>query len=267
MALPQGQLSVDENSRVDGFVTLKKLQMFKKIILLLLFVLVVGYAVFFMRSRKTEVIVDIKTFKPVNFSWTASHEGITNILVADRPYFIKSEPAYYGSRQVYGCMNLGNYEYSQYCFAIDMASRENTVMYFDFNQNYSLTDDGDPLTNKGVFKGNGFGFATTLSFPWQQVMAYSPFEGNFDIWFFANEDAGALRTFSHYSRTQLEGYIPIGKKFYHAYIVDSGINDADLTNDGISVEVKKGKWLKLSNEEMGKTVVINGKKCILKILY
>ncbi|MDP1854134.1 MAG: hypothetical protein Q8L26_08060 [Candidatus Omnitrophota bacterium] len=241
--------------------------MFKKIILAFLFILLVGYAVFFMLNHKTEVVVDIKTFTPVYFAWPASHEGVSNILVTDKPYFIKNEPIYYGNRQVYGCMNLGNYEYNQYCFAIDIATPENTVMYFDFNQNYNLTDDGGPLINQGAFKKNSLGFAATLSIPWQQVMAYSPFEGAFDIWFYANEDAGALRTFSHYSRTQLEGYIPIGKKFYHAYIADNDINDADLTNDGISIEVKQGKWLKLSNEEIGKTAVINGKKFILRILY
>lgn len=238
----------------------------KKKFLLLSFILIAGYIVFFMLNRKTEVVVDIKTFTPVNFIWPASHEMASNVLVSDKPYFIKKEPVYYGSRQVYGCMNLGNYEYNQYCFAIDMASRENTAMYFDYNQNYDLSDDG-ALFNEGVFKGNSFGFAAMLSIPWQQVMAYSPFEGDFNIWFYANEDAGMLRLFSHYSRTQLDGYVPIGKKLYHAYIVDNGINDADLTNDGISIEVGQGQWLKLSNEEIGKTVVINGKKCLFKILY
>lgn len=241
--------------------------MLKKIILLLVVVLAAGYGMFSMLNRAVEVVVDIKTFTPVDFVRAATHLGATNILVSEKPYFIKNTPAYYGSQQVYGCMNLGNYKYNQYCFVIDLASRENTAMYFDFNQNYNLADDGVPLPNEGIFSGNRFGFATTLSFPWQQVMANSSFEGDFDIWFFANEDRGALTEFSHYSRTQLEGYVPVGRKLYHAYIVDNGINDADLTNDGISIEVKKDTWLELSSEEIGKTVIINGKKCLFKIFY
>jgi hypothetical protein len=42
---------------------------------------------------------------------------------------------------------------------------------------------------------------------------------------------------SHYSRTALKGTISVNGRHYTAYVIDTGYNDADLTNDGIAIDL------------------------------
>jgi hypothetical protein len=148
------------------------------------------------------------------------------------PAGIRQEPVYRGSRQRYGTLRLGTRENNLYHFVFDFVSGPQPIVYVDMNQNGDLTDDGQPLTNQG----SGI-FATTIALPFRRLVKEVAFPGDYAVWFFTNDSLWQRSAVAHYSRTQLKGAVHIAGKTYVAYIADTGDNDADLTNDGLSVDL------------------------------
>jgi hypothetical protein len=145
---------------------------------------------------------------------------------------IKKTPAYQGSGQWYGMLKLGTRANPFYHFVFDLVTGPHPVVYFDANQNGDLTDDGAPLTNQG----SGI-FATRITLPWRRLSAEAPFPGQYQLWFFTNDTLWQRSAVAHYSRTQLRGTVSLAGKTYLAQIADARDNDADLTNDGIYLDI------------------------------
>ena len=78
---------------------------------------------------------------------------------------------------------------------------------------------------------------STITLPFRRLIREVSFPGTYALWFFTNDSLWKRYTIAHYSRTQLQGIVHIAGKAYVAYIADAGNNDADLTNDGVSVDV------------------------------
>ncbi len=55
----------------------------------------------------------------------------------------------------------------------------------------------------------------------------------------------------HYSRTQLRGSLTVHGKTYLAYIGETGVNDADFTNDGIYLDVNGNGKIEYRAERIG----------------
>ena len=199
-------------------------------------------------------------FEPVNFKASSSSQPFQTRLGKDRFEALVNEPAYTGHTQWYGWMSLGNRPDRPFYFVLDQQDSNQLLMYFDANANNDLSDDGEPLVNRGSGNGGPGGFATPLQIPWKYLIEPAPYEGNFDLWFYSNL-AGWQRgqQVSHYSRTQLQGNIEIAGKTYLAILVDQGYNDADLTNDGIIIDLNgNGKFDR--EEHAGQVHTIDGKQ-------
>ena len=170
-------------------------------------------------------------FSPVEMR-VAARWNATTPLTPDRPEEITREPAYRGSRQMYGVLRLGTMANNTSPFVIDLISGPHPVLYFDTNRNGDLTDDGGPLSNQG----SGI-FATTIRIPFATLFDQVQFPQHFILWLFTNDRLWSQGAVAHYSRTQLQGTVRINGVSYVAYLADSDGNDADFTNDGISVDL------------------------------
>jgi hypothetical protein len=210
----------------------------------------------------TTVTVHAGSFKPVNMVAPASSQPSSTQLSTTRPVEITNVPKFKGTQQWYGYLDLGNQANRRFYFALDLVSKNNAqifVMYFDKNKNGNLADDGDPLKNQGSGSGGPGAFATQISVPWKKLIESKPFKGKFDIWFFINQqgwDQGQMA--SHYSQTQLKGKVKLSGKKYKAFLVDQGYNDADLTNDGIILDLN-GNGHVDPNEQPSTTQTVQGK--------
>lgn len=198
-------------------------------------------------------------FQPV--LWSSKSPGSssfpqTNKLSAIRPPQIIREPHYSGTQRRYGYLKLG-IPAKTYCFALDRVVGSHPVMYFDKNGNKDLTDDGPPLVNRGT----GF-FATTISIPAKQVLLRYSGSKIFDIWFNMREKNWNSGGASHYSRTQMKGYVMLGNRKYLAYLADRGVNDADFSNDGIYLDKNRDGDIDSGSEHIrhGLAVEVNGAK-------
>ena len=183
------------------------------------------------------VTISANGFEPVEFQIGAGSTPLNVPLSGDRPAALRREPAYEGSQQWYGVLTLGS-PVREFAFALDLLPNGKFAMWFDVDANGDLTDDGAPRTNQGSGDGGPGGFATILRVPWRALTAEAPFDGDFSIWFYSNKSGWKRgQRASHYSRTQLKGRQLIGDREYVAWIADSGYNDADLTNDGMWVDL------------------------------
>jgi hypothetical protein len=184
-------------------------------------------------KHATPVKVSIRQdgFTPVEMKVTVSWNTSTP-LSSTPPARITTHPVYQGSSQRYGTLRLGTGENTLYDFVFDLISGPHPIVYFDANQNGNLSDDGKPLTNQG----SGI-FATVITLPFRRLIREVSFPGPYTLWFFTNDSLWKRYAIAHYSRTQLKGTVHIACKAYVAYIADAGNNDADLTNDGVSVDV------------------------------
>ncbi len=192
-----------------------------------------------MRAGTSDLSVDISAngFEPVEFGIGARSTPLNVPLSRDRPAALRLEPAYDGNQQWYGVLTLGS-PVGEFSFVLDLLPDGKFAMWFDADANGDLTNDGAPLRNQGSGDGGPGGFATTLRIPWRTLSAEAPFEGEFSIWFYSNKSGWKRgQRASHYSRTQLKGMQVIGDREYVAWIADSGYNDADLTNDGMWVDL------------------------------
>lgn len=209
-------------------------------------------------SRKIDLVIGTYGFTPVEFEGPARSSALNIQLTRDRPSPINKEPAYQGSEPWYGYMDLGNRRNNRFHFVLDQQPNSAWALYFDNNNNGDLTDDGGPLRNQGSGSGGPGGFACVISIPWPLLIKDSRFTGEFNIWFFSNK-AGWEKghRVSHYSRTQLRGKLRIGNLDYLAWLINQGYNDADLTNDGVALDLNRDG--KIDRNEPPRTVhEING---------
>lgn len=192
-------------------------------------------------AEDTNINIDATKFKPVEMVMPAMSTPQQTTLSTTQPTGITKIPTFKGSQQYYGTLNLGD-PVADYYFALDLQTKDSKqffVMYFDQNHDGDLTNDGSAHQNQGSGSGAPGDFATKLPVNWNTLIAAKTF-GNtsFNIWFFSNQGGWPTLQVSHYSRTQLKGKVKLDKKHkYKAYLVDSGYNDANLTNDGVILDL------------------------------
>ncbi len=164
----------------------------------------------------------------IGASWTP----FTNPTSETRPPEITAEPDYRGAVQRYGRLRLGTGPDPDYHFVFDVTDAPHPVVYFDRNKNGDLTDDGPPLTNQGT----GI-FAARIDLPFNRLIRETDFEASYTLWFFVNDSAWKRGFANHYARTHLEGDLTLSGERLRAYILETGIHDADFTNDGICFDL------------------------------
>lgn len=231
-------------------------------------------------ARLVDIVLDAKGFTPIDIykdggevvpaTWRGCKASdIMNKLKKAKPKLIVSEPHYQGAQQLYGYLMLGNTLSQRFSFALDVRAPDDMLMYFDFNRNGRLDDDGPPLKNEGHFNPGENGFATLLEIPWSDLAAAAPFEGKFKVWFILNSFQWANTGFTHASHTQLKGRIELGGLSYPIVISDQAANDndADLTNDGLTLKLPGGKTRYISDKEAKAGAVIDGRRYIFRIRY
>lgn len=205
------------------------------------------------RAGAEHIVVSIsKEFAPVRTGTIGSRWKALSAPFSDiRPGGIVREPAYQGSRQLYGNMTLGTQENNIYYFIFDLADSPHPVLYLDRNQNGDLADDGEPLRNQGSGR-----FASEINLPVSQLIKEIDTEDDFVIWFFLNEYSWKRGYANHYSRTQMKGTVSINSKKYVAYIAEWKLNDADFTNDGIYIDLDSNGTIEQNTEYIGQGRVI-----------
>ncbi len=213
-------------------------------------------------ARRHTIVLRQGGFSPVNFQVSSRWKPDNNQLTQNRFDNIIKEPGYSGLEQWYGHLDLGNRQDKQFHFVLDLQKDSRFLMYFDKNNNNDLTDDGVPMGNRGSGKGGFGGFACNIIIPWTTLIERSPFPGDFDIWFFNSSG----KRISHYSRTQLRGNVLIDGTEYLAMLIDQGPNDADLSNDGIAIDINQNGKIDL-DERPAQSHTINGVTHTFNIIW
>jgi hypothetical protein len=210
-----------------------------------------------------EISIRKHGFVPVG-PMLATRWNQTTSLSPDPPAGIIKAPSYRGGRQLYGAFALGTMDDKTYPFVLDLVSGPHPELYFDTNHNGDLTDDGGPLTNQG----NGV-FATNIQIPFAQLLKEVRFPGLYTLWFFVNDSHWQKGVVAHYSQTQLRGKVTLQGRTYTAYIVDTGGNDADFTNDGIAVDLNGDGKIDYKGEVFrpDKVARIQGQDHVFKITW
>ncbi len=197
-------------------------------------------------------------------------EDVMSRLSPVKPGKVTVLPKFQGQEQAYGYLKLGRLPDNRFYFVMDVMAPDKMLMYFDFNHNGRLDDDGPGLVNEGeAIKPGEAGFATYLQVPWRLLVPGSTFKGTFKVWFFINNLEWSLKGFSHASHTFLKGSLALGGVTHTVYIHDQAENDndADLTNDGIYFKVAEGKVRFVSRKEMSSGVDIDGTAYKFNIFY
>ncbi|MFQ5443821.1 MAG: DUF4124 domain-containing protein [Nitrospinales bacterium] len=182
-------------------------------------------------SPSINVSISRNGFEPVKMVIGGSWNTATQLSDAPPPG-LRGEPKYRGRSQKYGQILLGTKKEKTYHFVLDLIPSSNPVLYFDLNRNGNLADDGPPLTNQG----SGF-FATEIRIPFHQLVDDVELPGDYAAWFFTNDSLWEKGKVAHYTRTELKGTVTIDGTNYLAYISETGMNDADFTNDGIYIDL------------------------------
>ena len=196
-------------------------------------------------------------FSPLRMHTLGNWQPLTTPLLGERPEGIIQEPQYQGSIRKYGRMQLGTGGNRTYFFVLDVIDNTHPVLYFDGNQNGDLTDDGEPLANQGT----GW-FATEVNLPMRRLVRELDTDAPYSIWLFVNEYSRRKGYANHYSRTKMKGSVSINNRNYLAYVGETGINDADFTNDGIYVDLNSNGKIERNSEYVGpgQSVRINGRE-------
>jgi TolB-like protein len=203
------------------------------------------------------------SFLPVNNILPAHHRGCSIPLHDIKPAGIVREPVYTGSLRKFGTMRLGTTGKNTFFFALDITPGKYAAFYFDRNQNGDLTDDGGPIMNQGNPSAY---FAGGLTLPFSRILDNVNFP-EYRGWLFIDEASWHQNLMCYYSTTQLKGEVTIEGTSYLAYIVDSDVNDADYTNDGIYIDLNGDQRIDTTTEYIspGSAATINGKKYFFSI--
>jgi hypothetical protein len=186
--------------------------------------------------RRVSISVVDDGFKPGPFLVGLYTGDAVASLSEEKPAALEEEPAYQGDTQLYGCFQLGTAEPRSYYFCLDVLSESDVKLYFDVNHNGNLFDDDGPVENQGT----GL-FAATIGIPFNQLVPEVPFTTDFKLWVFTNDSLWPRKRVMRYSRTSLEGPVSLGAEEYTAYLIDHGGNDADLTNDGVCIDLDRDR--------------------------
>jgi len=145
----------------------------------------------------------------------------------------------------YGELKLGPGGGRGYAFVIDLGTRGG-LLWLDRNHNGDFTDDGEPLLNQG--KG---AFATAIEIPLRELYPEQRGDRAFVVWLYVNRQGLERSRAGAYSRTQAQGRVFLDGIPHAAWIVDQGVNDADLTNDGIYVDLDRNGEVDPETERIG----------------
>jgi TolB-like protein len=203
------------------------------------------------------------SFLPVDSILPAHHRGCSIPLLDAKPAGIVREPVYTGSIRKYGIMRLGTTRNIIFFFALDITPGKYAALYFDKNQNGDLADDGGPIMNQGNPSAY---FAGGLTLPFSRVLDNVNFP-EYRGWLFIDETSWHRNLMCYYSATQLKGKVTVDGTSYLAYIVDSDVNDADYTNDGIYIDLNQDQRIDATTEYIspGSAATINGKNYFFSI--
>ena len=185
-------------------------------------------------------------------------------LTASPPPGLVREPAYLGQQRRYLTLSLGTVHKTPFIFALDFIKGFQPVLYVDKNHNGDLSDDGEPLTNEG--SGN---FATTVRIPFKQLIKEADFPGDYEMWLFINDQCWSMGCWTHYSRTDLKGRVKIGGRTYAAKIGEKFENDANYTNDGISIDLNQDGRFDKRTETVypGGSLKVGGKDYAFRVIW
>ncbi|MBF0522719.1 MAG: hypothetical protein HQL24_06655 [Candidatus Omnitrophica bacterium] len=254
---------------------------FKMLVLLALGLLLVP-GILFAQEKVVNIVLNGKNFTSVDwpqdnteasipYTWRGCKaEDVMSRLNTVKPDAVTALPKFQGTEQLYGYLKLGNFPDNRFYFVMDVLAPDKMLMYFDFNHNGRLDDDGAPLPNTGeAIKPGEAGFATYLAIPWEKLIVDSPFQGNFKVWFFINNFQWENKGFSHSSHTFLRGMIDLNGVAHTIYMHDQAENDndADLTNDGFYLKIEEGKTRYISKEEAQNGVTIDNNLYKFNIAY
>jgi hypothetical protein len=145
----------------------------------------------------------------------------------------------------YGELKLGPSGGRRYPFVIDLGTRGG-LLWLDRNRNGDFLDDGEPLPNQG-----SGGFATAIEIPLRELYLGQRGVRAFVVWLYLDEQGLELSRAGAYSRTQAQGRVFLDGIPHAAWIVDQGVNDADLTNDGIYVDLDRNGEVDPESERIG----------------
>ena len=201
-------------------------------------------------------------FEPVGMRVAASWKQASAKLSRNKPRSILREPPYRGRSRLYGHVRLGTFDNNAYAFAFDLVDGPNPDLYFDFNNNGDLSDDGPPVENQGSGR-----FAAEIRLPAREIIKELATDQEIAIWFFTNDSLWKRGYATHYTRTQLAGRVAINGKSFMAYLTDRDINDLDLTNNGIYLDLDgsgKVDW-KTEYVAPGQVARINGKDYVFDV--
>ncbi|WP_428625094.1 hypothetical protein [Sedimenticola sp.] len=165
-------------------------------------------------------------FRPVGFKI-----GVTShpLPFTGRPGSLHRRlPPFQGPVQKYGRIDMANG--ISYAFVLD-TDPQGYRLYVDRNRNWDLSDDGEPLVNRG--KGR---FAGRLRLPLARVSGIAALKGDLELWIFSTDQSWRDHSLRFYNRTQLSGDLQIKGRRYAAYLTDNLHPDGDYTNDGISID-------------------------------
>ena len=165
-------------------------------------------------------------------------------------------PLFEAGRQLYGILSLGTFPDRTYRFALDLIRNGDPVMYFDFNANGDLGDDGPPIPHAGEGR-----FSAEIGIPFERLVREVRLPGELKIWMYSNEMLWPTRHLAHYSVTAMKGAVVLDGRRYLAYVAETKVNDADFTNDGIRVDANRNG--RIEREEFvapGKTIEIDGRR-------
>jgi hypothetical protein len=145
----------------------------------------------------------------------------------------------------YGELKLGPGGGRRYAFVIDLGTRGG-LLWLDRNHNGDFSDDGEPLLNQGTGA-----FATAIEIPLRELYPEQRGDRAFVVWLYVNRQGLERSRAGAYSRTQAQGRVFLDGIPHAAWIVDQGVNDADLTNDGIYVDLDRNGEVDPETERIG----------------
>ncbi len=185
-------------------------------------------------------------------------------LSSKAPKNLTGTPEFEGSEQGFGFIKLGTREPREYWFALDILDNDAVQLYFDFNHNQDLSDDGPPVKNQG----NGV-YAAEIRIPFDQLFEKAGIEDDYKAWFFTNDSMWKKREVTYYSRTQWKGTIRLAGREFTFYLADSVDNDADPTNNGINIDLNKDGKINNKTEhfDTGEPIKYQGNKYPYEIMW
>ena len=223
-------------------------------------------------AANIDIVLSARHFRPidiyynggttVNPTWRGCKaEDVMNRLTKQRPPEVVSEPPLKGVSRSYGYFDFGTKKNKRHYLALDEMADGSIEMLLDMKGNGRL-DQAPARRSMGHFKAGEKGFATSIEFPWAEVMDAPPFEGVVKLWFMSNPFEWSIAGFSKSSRTQLLGAVQLAGRQYDLIVADGAEsdNDGDLTNDGVCLRRPGQKATCYKDAEARKGVLVDGKR-------